>query len=86
MKKNNILKAIGILFLLFVVLSWIIPAGYYSYGEYTSTSTTPIGLFDIIIYPFMTATSSVFILTAIDFLLIGAFYGVLNKTKVYPIS
>lgn len=84
MKKNSILKALGIIFLLYVALSWIIPAGYYNSGEYVASTTAPVGIFDIILYPFMALTSSVFILTALDFLLIGAFYGILNKTKAYP--
>ena len=83
MKKNNILKALGILFLLFVIISWIIPAGYFNNGEYTGTTIMPIGLFDVIIYPFMALTSSVFVLYAIDVLLIGALYGVMNKTGFY---
>ena len=85
MKKNNsILKALGILFLIFVALSWIIPAGYFSNGEYVKDAISPIGLFDIILYPLAAITSSVFILSALIFILIGAFYGVLNKTKAYP--
>lgn len=83
MKKNNILKALGILFLLFVIISWIIPAGYFNNGEYIGTTIMPIGLFDVIIYPFMALTSSVFVLMAIDVLLIGALYGVMNKTGFY---
>ena len=83
MKKNSLLKAIGILFLVYVVLSWIIPTGYFSNGEFTSNSAIPVGIFDLILYPLITATSSVFILTALVFVMIGAFYGVLNKTKSY---
>ncbi len=83
MKKNNILKALGILFVLFVLVSWIIPAGYFNNGEYVGTTIMPIGLFDVIIYPFMALTSSVFVLMAIDILLIGALYGVMNKTGFY---
>lgn len=83
MKKNSLLKAIGILFLIYVVLSWIIPTGYFSNGEFTSNSAIPVGIFDLILYPLITATSSVFILTALVFVMIGAFYGVLNKTKSY---
>lgn len=83
MKKNNILKALGILFLLYVLVSWIIPAGYFNNGQYTGTTIMPIGLFDIVIYPFMALTSSVFVLMAIDVLLIGALYGVMNKTCFY---
>lgn len=83
MNKNSILKVLGIMFLLFVIISWIIPAGYFNNGEYVGTTIMPIGLFDIVIYPFMTLTSSVFILMALDVLLIGALYGVLNKTGFY---
>ncbi|MBP3765792.1 MAG: hypothetical protein J6G98_01245 [Bacilli bacterium] len=83
MNKNNILKVLGIMFLLFIVVSWIIPAGYFNNGEYVGTTIMPIGLFDIVIYPFMTLTSSVFVLMALDILLIGALYGVLNKTGFY---
>lgn len=83
MKKNSLLKAMLIVFLAFVILSWIIPTGYFSYGEFVKDAVAPVGLFDIITYPIVTATSSVFILAAIVFLCIGGFYGVLNKTGVY---
>lgn len=83
MKKNSLLKAMLIVFFAFVLLSWVIPTGYFSNGEFVKVAVTPIGLFDIITYPIVTATSSVFILTAILFLCIGGFYGVLNKTGVY---
>lgn len=83
MKKNGLLKAIIITFIAFVVLSWIIPAGYDQYGEFVEMGTAPIGLTDIIKYPIVTFTSSVFVLTAVIVLLIGGLYGVLNKTGVY---
>ncbi len=83
MKKNDLLKAIGIMFLVFIIFSWIVPTGYFNNGEYVSNSTIPVGLFDIIIYPLITITSSVFILTALVFICIGIFYGVLNKTNSY---
>lgn len=83
MKKNSFLKALLILFLVYVVLSWIIPIGYINNGELVSESTNPVGIFDLLIYPVVTATSSVFILTAIVILLIGGLYGVLNKTVAY---
>lgn len=85
MKKNSLFKSILILFLAYVLLSWIIPTGYFNNGEFVKDSITSIGLFDIIIYPIVTATSSVFILTAIIFILIGGFYGILNKTGAYSI-
>lgn len=83
MKKNNLLKAIIITFIAFIILSWIIPTGYYQSGEFTNMGTLPLGLTDIIKYPVITFTSSVFILNALVILLIGGLYGVLNKTGVY---
>ena len=83
MKKKNFLKAIAIIFLVYVVLTWIIPTGYFSNGEYIKDTITPIGLFDIIRYPLITLTSSVFVLSCLVILLTGALYGVLNKTGVY---
>lgn len=83
MKKKSLFKALAIVFLVYVVLTWIIPTGYYSSGTYVRGDITPIGLFDIIRYPIITLTSSVFILTAVVILLIGGFYGVLNKTGAY---
>ena len=83
MKKNTLLKILAIVFLVYVLLTWFIPTGYFSSGSYVKDAITPIGLFDIIRYPIITLTSSVFILTALVILLIGGFYGVLNKTGVY---
>ncbi|MDD3049405.1 MAG: hypothetical protein PHQ89_05510 [Bacilli bacterium] len=83
MKKNGILKAIGIVFLVYVVISWIIPTGAYSSSAFTTGSTTPLGLFDLIRYPIINLTSSVFVLTAVVILFIGGLYAVLNKTGVY---
>ena len=83
MKKKSLFKALTIVFLVYVVLTWVIPTGYYSSGSYVKGDITPIGLFDIIRYPIITLTSSVFILTALIILSIGGFYGVLNKTGAY---
>lgn len=82
-KKNDLLKAIGIFFLVYIVLSWIVPTGYFSSGSFTKGSTSPLGIFDILRYPIVTLTSSVFVLNALVILLIGGLYGVLNKTEAY---
>lgn len=82
-KKYTLLKAIGICFLVFIVLSWIIPTGYFSGGSFVKGETAPLGFFDILRYPIITLSSSVFILNAIVILFIGGLYGVLNKTGVY---
>ena len=83
MKKNGLFKALLILILVYVVLSWFVPVGYFSNGSFVKDAVSPVGIFDFIIYPLVTATSSVFVLTAIVFLLIGGFYGVVNKTGIY---
>ena len=49
--KRNLLKAIGISFLIFVVLSWIIPVGTYSGGKLTTNGIDAVGLFDLINIP-----------------------------------
>ena len=82
MKKYDLLKVLGISFLVIVLMSWVIPAGYYSNGSFTSMETiAPIGLYDIIRMPAITIAT--FIQYGILFLAIGGFYGVLNKTGVY---
>ena len=83
MKMKNLLKTLLVVFLVYVVLTWFIPTGYFSSGDYIKDAITPIGLFDIIRYPLITLTSSVFILIALVILLIGGLYGVLNKTGAY---
>ena len=83
MKKNNLWKAIGICFLAYVVLSWMIPTGYFTNGALVKSTTEPLGFFDIIRYPIVTASTSLFALTAIVVLLIGGFYSVLNQTGAY---
>ena len=49
--KGKILKVIGISFLVFVVLSWIIPVGTYSNGSLTTNDVDPVGLIDLFTQP-----------------------------------
>lgn len=82
MKKNDLLKAIGIMFLAVVLLSWFIPAGVYSNGSFTSSEAiAPIGIYNLLNAPIVAIAS--FVQFGLVFLAIGAFYGVLNKTEVY---
>jgi len=82
MKKNDLLKVLGISFLVVLLLSWVIPAGVYSSGAYQALgSTAPIGLYDIFRTPLITIAT--FIQYGLLFLVIGGFYGVLNKTESY---
>lgn len=82
MKKYDLLKVLGISFLVVVAISWVVPAGVYTNGSFVSMdATAPIGLYDIARAPLVTIAT--FIQYAILFLAIGGFYGVLNKTGAY---
>ncbi len=81
--KRNLLKVIGISFLIFVVLSWIIPVGTYSNGELTTNGTDPVGLFDLFSVPISTLLT--FALYAVVFAAIGGLYGVMEKSGALEI-
>lgn len=76
--KRNLLKVIGISFLIFVILSWIIPVGTYSSGKLSTDGTDPIGLYDLFSTPVSTILT--FALYAVVFAAIGGLYGVIDKT------
>lgn len=80
MKKHNIFKVVLITLLVFLVLSWIFPAAYYS-GEYVEQGRVQMGLFDLFNYP-LTAISY-FGYIAVFILFVGGFYGVLYKIPAY---
>ena len=76
--KKKLLKVIGISFLIFVVLSWIIPVGTYSSGELSTNGIDPVGLIDLFNAPIQSFTT--FVLYGIVFAVIGGLYGVMEKT------
>ncbi|MBR3898002.1 MAG: hypothetical protein IKJ43_01830 [Bacilli bacterium] len=78
--KRKILKVLGISFLVFAVLSWIIPVGTYSGGKLETSSISPIGLVDLINTPISAMIT--FALYGVVFAIIGGFYGVLEETGV----
>ena len=78
--KNNITKVLLIVFLGLMVLSWIIPAAYYS-GQYQEQGRVQMGLFDMFNYP-LTALSYFGFIT-LFIILVGGFYGVLYKIPAY---
>lgn len=82
MKKHDLLKAIGIVFLVYVVLTWIIPGGSFSSGVFTKTTTTPLGIGDLFLYPIATSVYQMFVLNALVVLAVGGLYGILNKTGI----
>ena len=76
MKKYDLFKVLIITLLVVTLLSWIIPAGAYVNGSFTSLEqNAPIGLYDLFRLPFITPVT--FIQFGILFLAIGGFYGVL---------
>ncbi len=81
MKKYGLLKALGIVFLIFVVLSWLIPIGSYASGTFALDVTAPMGLFDLIRVPLLTVSN--YAIYGIIVLLIGGLYGVMNQSGVY---
>lgn len=78
--KRNLLKVIGISFLIFFVLSWVIPTGTYSNGKLTTDSIAPVGLVDLFSKPMSAIVT--FALYGLVFAVIGGFYGVVSKTGV----
>ncbi len=81
MKKNSLLKSLLIMYVAIVVLSWFVPAGVYSNGQFSNSGVAPVGLINLFRIPVMTFQT--FIQYTIVFLSIGILYGVLNKTGVY---
>ena len=82
MKKHNISKVVLVTMLVFMVLTWILPAAYYS-GEYAEQGRVQMGLFDLFNYP-LTALSY-FGYIALFLILVGGFYGILYKIPAYRI-
>ena len=82
MKKHNISKVVLVTMLVFMILTWILPAAYYS-GEYTDQGRVQMGLFDLFNYP-LTALSY-FGYIAFFVILVGGFYGILYKIPAYRI-
>ena len=80
MKKHNIIKVVLITILLFVLLTWIFPAAYFS-SSYIEQGRVQVGLFDLFNYP-MTALSY-FGHIALYVLVIGGFYGIMHKVPAY---
>ena len=76
--KRNLLKAIGISFLIFVILSWIIPVGTYTSGKLSTSGIQPVGLGDLFNKPISAVVT--FALYGVVFAVIGGFYGVVEET------
>lgn len=81
MKKNDLIKVLGIIFIALIIMSWCIPSGAYSSGQLTTSGVTPYGIFDWFRIPFSTLTS--YALYGLYIVVIGGFYGVMKKTGAY---
>ncbi len=80
MKKNFLLKTLFVFFIVFVVLTWIIPSGTYN-GKYVESGLNPVGIFDLFKYPIYSLAT--FLQYGLVILSIGIFYGILSKTGAY---
>lgn len=80
MKKHSIMRWVIWSVIIFMVLTWIIPAAYFS-SEYMDQGLLQMGIFDLFNYP-ITAISY-FGHIALFILLVGGFYGILYKIPAY---
>lgn len=78
--RHNTVKVVLVTLLVFMLLTWILPAAYYS-SSYTEQGRIQMGLFDLFSYP-ITALSY-FGYIAMFILVVGGFYGILNKIGAY---
>lgn len=81
MKKHSLLKILSIVIAVLLILSWIIPVSQFSGTEMAKADITRIGIFDLINYPLL--SFQFFIQMILFILVIGGFYGILNKTGKY---
>ena len=82
MKKHNIVKVVLITLFVFLLLSWIFPAAYYS-GQYVDQGRTQMGLYDFFNYP--VTSLSYFGYISLFIILVGGFYGILYKIPAYRV-
>ena len=80
MKKHNALKVVVITLLVFMLLSWILPAATYQ-TSYTEIGRSQVGLFDLLSY--QSTVLGYFGYVALFVLVVGGFYGVLVKIGAY---
>lgn len=79
-KKHNIVKVVLVTLVIFLLLSWILPGAYFQ-SEYVKQGRVQMGLFDIFNYPI--TAMSYFGYIAVFILVVGGFYGVLNRIGAY---
>ncbi len=80
-EKYDLFKILGLIIILCVLLSWIIPTGSYSSGQFVVGNITRIGLFDLGQYLLLGIYYFAIIITFL--LVLGGFYSVLAKIPGY---
>ena len=80
-EKHDLVKIAGIMVLISVLLTWVIPQGYFSGAELTSNDITRVGIFDFFTYGLL---GMYYFTVLVTFLFVlGAFYQVLAKCSGY---
>lgn len=80
-EKHDLVKVSGIMVLLTVVLTWIIPQGYFSGTSLSAGEITRVGIFDFFTYGLL---GMYYFTVLVTFLFVmGGFYEVLNKCGGY---
>jgi len=80
-EKNTILKLLGLIVLYLGVLSWVIPAATFQYGEFQSIGFERMSLFNLIDYPYLSV--QFFLQPMLFIFAVGGLYGVLAETGKY---
>ena len=80
-KEHNLFKVIGASILIAVLLTWILPTTDFQYSLVSDGSKSQVGIFDLFKYP--NSSVSYFGNVVVYILVIGGFYGVLNKIGAY---
>ena len=80
-EKHDLVKIALCMILLTLVLSWIIPQGYFNAGELVVGEVTRIGIFDFVTYGLLGMYYFTVLVTF--FFVLGAFYQFLSKLGAY---
>lgn len=80
-EKHDLVKIALCMIALTVILSWIIPQGYFNAGELTTGEITRIGMFDFVTYGLLGMYYFTVLVTF--FFVLGAFYQFLSKLGAY---
>ena len=80
-EKYNLVKVTGIMVLITVLLTWVVPQGMFQSGNIEVTEITRVGIFDFFTYGLLGLYYFTVLVTFV--FVLGAFYQVLSRTKGY---